>query len=129
MEYNSSNQEETGEISKPPRLEIKQIMNQLMEKYQVYNYQFAYEVAVELYRCGIRFNMFLDKFYLSALDLDEIVLHIIHKKKMITISTSSVLNSEENFTNSEEKCLKIEFLSLKRKQKIKSKYPLRKEVK
>lgn len=60
--------------------ELKKITLKIIERYEIYNYPFAYKIAKSAYQNGIRLKMFKKEYYQYPFQLDEIIYYLIKKE-------------------------------------------------
>lgn len=97
---NSNNKE-----SNYPESEIHKMTIKIMERYQILDSALAKELAIDLYKNGIKLDKFQEKYYRGLFDLDEIVLYLLEKRirtKKIIQFQPHTLNEHSNINNKEK---------------------------
>ena len=90
-----------------PESDILKMAIKIMERYDILDFNFSKELAIDLYNNGIKLDKFQESYYHDPFNLDEIILYLkrkkIREKKIITIKSVSVSNESLNYQKEVER--------------------------
>ena len=67
-------------LDEKKQAELRKMTLKIIERYELYNYSFAYKIAETAYNNGIHLDKFTKEYYKDPFNLDEIIYYLIQKE-------------------------------------------------